>query len=123
MTKEQWRSLPEGFDTEYEVSTLGRVRRGDRLLNPYPLTRSRIRASNCKSTGFYLRMHCDGRRPYCAVADLVLLAHVPDFDPAKHVVVFLDNDTANHTLANLSFVPKEFKTIRKRIHALRSLAG
>lgn len=123
MTNETWKSLPEGFDPKYSVSNLGRVKRGQIFLDPYHLTSGRFRKTSAKSSGYYLRMSFDGKRPYWAVADLVLLAHVPDFDPTRHAVFFKDGDPSNPRLDNLSYARAEFRKIRKRIEALRKLAA
>ena len=122
MTKETWASLPTGFDPKYQISNLGRVKRGSIFMDPYQLSACRFRKSGSKSAGYYLRMRQNDRRPYWAVADLVLLAHKPDFDPARHAVHFKDGDPCNARLSNLTYAPPEFSKIKKRIQALKSLA-
>ncbi|SEA01844.1 hypothetical protein SAMN05428936_101874 [Pelagibacterium halotolerans] len=123
MTREEWASLPTGFDPEYKVSNLGRVKRGRYFLDPHALSMRWFRKSGNKSAGYYLRMRQNGKRPYWAVADLVLLAFRPDFDATRHAVHFKDGDPCNARLSNLTFGPAEFQRIKKRIEALKSIAA
>lgn len=123
MTKETWASLPTGFDPKYQISNLGRVKRGRYFLDPHALSTRWFRNTGNKSSGYYLRMRQNGKRPYWAVADLVLLAFRPDFDPARHVVAFKDGDPCNARLSNLTYAPAEFSKIKKRLEALKSIAA
>lgn len=88
MEDEQWKTI-EGFE-QYEVSTLGRVRKGDNynklFLNPcgYPMVSIKSKSR---------RVH-----------QLVAKAFIPNTDQTKNIVDHIDGNRANNNVYNLRWV-------------------
>lgn len=91
MDQESWKVV-DGF-SNYEVSTLGRVRKGALILKQHIVSASGCCAVNMRTT--------DGRLTAKGVARLVLTTFV---GPGKHVY-YKDGDYTNCKLSNLEWAP------------------
>ena len=91
MDQELWKVV-DGF-SNYEVSTLGRVRKGSIILKQHIVSASGCCAVNMRTT--------DGRLTAKGVARLVLTTFV---GPGKHVY-YKDGDYTNCKLSNLEWAP------------------
>ena len=91
MDQELWKVV-DGF-SNYEVSTLGRVRKGSMTLKQHIVSASGCCAVNMRTT--------DGRLTAKGVARLVLTTFV---GPGKHVY-YKDGDYTNCKLSNLEWAP------------------
>ncbi|MCP2195614.1 NUMOD4 motif-containing protein [Williamsia deligens] len=106
---EQWATVPNF--PRYEVSTRGRVRRGDRILTPR--CRNGGRAEVCLSRD-------SGGRSFQAVARLVLTAHTGPC-PSGRLALHLDGDPTNNDHNNLRWGTHADRERLKSRHG-RSLA-
>ena len=88
-SNEQWWPI-DGYEA-YEVSTLGRVRRGGRILNPYPIDQW-----GHLSVGLWR----NGRRVSRQVHHLVLEAFIGE-RPQGAETLHGDGDASNNLLSNL----------------------
>lgn len=94
---EVWVPMPRGFESNYEVSNLGRVRRiGGRVLRPMACGEKRQSGQTLK-----VRIATNPRRDV-AVAELVLRAFVGP-RPAGKLVMHLDDDKHNNAASNLQW--------------------
>lgn len=104
---ETWRAVP-GFEGEYEVSDLGRVRSLDRVIeNPLPtgvVRRQRMRGQllkpgvNARSGYRYVNLHSKSHH----VHRLVMAAFVGPL-PAGHHTRHLNGDPSDNRRANLAY--------------------
>jgi len=94
---EEWRKI-EGYD-KYEVSNLGQVRRGGRVLKPY------VKPGN--TTSYNLIYLCkDGVRIHKQVHRLVALAFLPNPEN-KTTVNHKDHDGLNNSVDNLEWATSQ----------------
>ena len=90
---ERWRAVP-GYDA-YEVSDLGRVRRGPRVLRDQP-----------HNGGYrHVQLWTDGKPRTGLLHVLVARAFIGP-TPADHDVNHIDGDKSNNTLSNLEYATR-----------------
>lgn len=91
---EEWKTIPDFRN--YQVSNLGRVRRGRRYLDP------------CRNQYRYVSLSVNSKKTNKYIHRLVAELFVPNFDK-KLKVVHIDNDINNNRLDNLRFVTHQRK--------------
>lgn len=100
---EEWRSVP-GYEGQYEVSSLGRVRSLDRPVRirggSYRVSKGRV-LTPLRHTGGYDAVHL-GRKNQRLVHELVALAFIGDRPPGA-VTRHLDGDPTNNRVDNLAW--------------------
>lgn len=101
---EEWRSIP-GYEGQYEVSSLGRVRSLDRLASDGRSVRGTIKTLRTDRQGYLRVSFATGKRSVKSVhrvADLSLLAFVGPKPPgmqARH----LNGSRKDNTITNLTY--------------------
>ena len=110
---ETWRPVP-GFDgflasPDQQVKrmafTANGHRRKERILVP-SFYHDRP-ASRAKSNGAYLRLTRDGEMRHVALAEIMAATFVrDDFDPAKHQIIFNDQNPRNCAPSNLTIIQR-----------------
>jgi len=98
---EEWRKI-QGYE-EYEVSNLGQVRRGDKVLKP--------RILPAKTTSYHLiGLYNDNIRKTLYIHRLVALAFLPNPEN-KRTVNHKDHDGLNNSLDNLEWATSQEQTL------------
>ena len=104
MSDEEWRVV-EGF-LNYEVSSLGNVRRGAKVLKACPDTSGYLRVHFCK----------DGGRYHRSIHRLVALAFIPNPEN-KPTIDHIDWNITNNAVENLRWYSHSEQKIHTRPHS------
>ncbi len=101
---EEWRPCPY-FETDYEVSSLGRMRRKSPTMGSRP---GKLLALTCEPKRYVrVNLRCsDGRRRTHYVHRLICTAFHGKPPTKEHMVDHFDNDKSNNAASNLHWVTR-----------------